>query len=82
MNRSTSATSDFGASTATMDGDSSRRVISEPARLRLCASSPICSIWARIPVTSSGSVRERTAACRIGPITSVIQCRRVITSGP
>ena len=36
------------------EGSRSRRAISDPARLRLCPSSPICSIWAMIVVTSSG----------------------------
>ena len=51
-----------------------------PARLRLCASSPICSIWPRIAVTSTGSP-ARTARWRSGPSTSFIQRRRVSTSG-
>ena len=84
MNFSTAAMSDDGASTATIDGDSSRSAISDPARLRLCPSSPICSIWARIALTSIGSlpasIEPRTAFDRIGPSTSRIQASRVRTS--
>ena len=64
-----------------MPGSSSRNSISEPARLRLWPSSPICSIWAMIARMSIGPV-ERTAWLRIGPSTSVIQRSRSITSGP
>ena len=81
MNFSTVAISDEGASTETMD-DSSRSAISEPARLRLWASSPICSICAAIALTSSGSSRLRTAAGSTGPRTSRIQRSRSITSSP
>ena len=38
----------------TIEGPRSRSSISVPARLRLWASSPIWSIWVRIPVTSTG----------------------------
>jgi hypothetical protein len=81
MNRSTAAMSRDGASTSTMAGDSSRSAISDPARLRLCPSSPICSIWARIALTSIGSPgRPRTASASTGPRTSRIQASRVSTS--
>ena len=40
---------------ATRAGPRSRSSIRVPARLRLWASSPICSIWPRIAVTSTGS---------------------------
>ena len=64
----------------TMAGERSRSSISVPARLRLCASSPICSIWVRMPVTSGASSVPRTAACSRGPSTSPIQRSRVSTS--
>ena len=54
--------------------------MSVPARLRLCASSPICTIWARIALTSTGPW-PRTAACSSGPSTADIQRSRSITSG-
>ena len=53
-NRSASETSSAEKPEVTIAGERSRRSISVPARLRLCASSPICSIWVRIPVTSTG----------------------------
>ena len=78
MNLSTAAMSDDGASTATIDGDSSRSAMSEPARLRLCPSSPICSIWAsdRLDVERVVRSRPRTAAASTGPSTSRIQRSR------
>ena len=80
MNRSASDTSPASKPVVTMDGDRSRSSISVPARLRLCASSPIWSIWVRIPVTSTGTA-ARTAACSSGPSTAPIQRSRVSTSG-
>ena len=74
------ATSAVGAPESIIAGSTSRRNISVPARLRLWASSPICSICVRIPVTSTCSA-ERTAACSRGPRTSPIHRRRVRTSG-
>jgi hypothetical protein len=59
----------------------SRRNISVPARLRLCPSSPICSIWAMIALMSTGPL-ARTACCSTGPSTAAIQRSRSITSGP
>ena len=47
-------------------GSTSRRNISVPARLRLCPSSPICTIWAMIAFTSIGPA-ARTACCSSGP---------------
>ena len=63
-----------------MDGSRSRSSMSVPVRLRLCASSPICTIWARIALTSTGPW-PRTAACSSGPSTDDIQRSRSITSG-
>ena len=60
MNLSDSATSAVSAPLVTIAGERSRSSISVPARLRLCASSPICSIWVRIPVTSTGPLVSRT----------------------
>ncbi len=79
--RTASATSAGEASAVIMPGSSSRRSMSEPARLRLCPSSPIWSIWAMIARTSTGPVL-RTAWRRIGPSTSPIQRSRSMTSGP
>ena len=82
--RSTSATSLLSNPASdpllTIAGERSRSSISVPARLRLCASSPICSIWVRMPVTSVASSVPRTAACSRGPSTSPIQRSRVSTS--
>ena len=64
----------------TIAGDRSRSSIRVPARLRLWASSPICSICVRMPVASTGPVCC-TALCRSGPRTSDIQRSRWITSG-
>jgi hypothetical protein len=86
MKRNTAEMSDDGASTSTSAGDSSRRVSAEPARLRLCPSSPIWSICARMDFTSMGSAPAssgvRTAVASTGPSTFDIQCSRSITSGP
>jgi hypothetical protein len=54
--RATSARSLLGASSDSRSGSSSRSSISVPARLRLWPSSPICSIWATIALTSTGPV--------------------------
>ena len=62
-------------------GISSRSSISVPARLRLCPSSPICTIWPMIAVMSTGPA-VRTAAASAGPRTADIQRSRSITSGP
>ena len=43
-----------GARRRSASGRISRRNISVPARLRLCPSSPICSIWATIALMSTG----------------------------
>ena len=51
-------------------GARSRSSISVPARLRLCPSSPICSIWVRMPVTSTGS------AARHGRAAAAARARR------
>ena len=53
--------------------------MSVPARLRLCASSPICSICPRIEVTLIGS-DPRVAAASAGPNTSDIHRKRSSTS--
>ena len=81
MNASAAATSAGAVPDSTMAGARSRSSISVPARLRLCASSPICSIWVRIPVMSTGPV-ARTAAASSGPSTADIQRSRSSTSGP
>ena len=61
------------------------RVKSEvAATLRLWPSSPIWSIWVRMPVTSTGPLVSRTlrvATWSSGPSTSRIHRRRVSTSG-
>lgn len=80
MNRTTSATRADGAPLSTRSGTISRISSEVPARLRLWPSSPICSIWAMIALTSSGPC-PRTAACSSGPSTSPIQCSRSSTSG-
>jgi hypothetical protein len=66
---------------STIAGARSRSSIRVPARLRLCASSPIWSIWVRIPVTSTGPA-PATAVCSSGPSTADIQRSRSSTSGP
>ena len=81
MKRSDSATSAASRPLPTIAGARSRSSMRVPARLRLWASSPIWSIWVRIPVTSTGPVC-RTARCSSGPSTSRIQRSRVSTSGP
>ena len=85
MKRSDSATSAVSKPELTIAGDRSRSSIRVPARLRLWASSPICSIWVRMPVTSTGPAPEsrtpRTARWSSGPSTSPIQRSRVSTSG-
>ena len=79
--RTASAMSSDEASAVIIDGSSSRSSIRLPARLRLWPSSPICSIWATIDLTSIGPAL-RTACWSSGPSTEFIQCSRSITSGP
>ena len=55
--RTASAMSADDASAVISEGSSSRRSISEPARLRLWPSSPIWSIWAMIALMSIGPCR-------------------------
>jgi hypothetical protein len=76
-----SATSEDGASTVMREGSRSRSAMRDPARLRLWPSSPICSVWAMIALTSRGPC-ALTACCRRGPSTRDIQCRRSMTSRP
>ncbi len=79
--RTTAATSDAGSPDSTRSGTTARRNSEVPARLRLCPSSPICSICAMIAVTSTPPAR-RTADCSAGPSTADIQRSRSRTSGP
>ena len=62
MNRATRAISADRRSLSTMDGSRSRSSISVPARLRLWPSSPICTIWPMIALTSTGPVARSACA--------------------
>ena len=77
-NRAASATSEVGAPEPIRSGRISRRNISVPARLRLWPSSPICSIWAAIALTSTGRRASAPRVCSSGPSTSDIQRSRSI----
>ena len=50
-----------------MAGSRSRSSMRVPARLRLWPSSPICTIWATIALTSTGPVAARPPACQQRP---------------